>query len=162
VSADPYALRDADDFVRLDGACHELLLEFVAWLQQGPTALPLAEAGALTHAVDRYLREFLVDILETGPSDADPSLVRRYLGNWYIIHTLEPSTEEIDQIARALDLLYRFLPERGIIDGAAARRIRSQLRDRSYYHRRLEAFWELTPGTIAPWRAVDDYRQATH
>ncbi|MDF1523322.1 MAG: hypothetical protein P1P87_10945, partial [Trueperaceae bacterium] len=44
-------------------------------------------AGALAHAADRYLRDFVVDIRETGPADADPCLPRDYLANWYIIHT---------------------------------------------------------------------------
>ncbi len=162
MTTNPYTLQGADDFVRLDGVCHELLREFVGWLQQEPVSLPPAEAGALTHAADRYLREFVVDIMETGPTDADPSLVRSYLGNWYIIHTLEPSFREMDQIARALDLFYQFLPERGILDGEAALRVRAQLQDRAFYHGRLEAFWNLTPDTIAPWRAVDDYRRAAH
>lgn len=154
-----YTLQGTADLVRLDGACHGLLKQFVGWLQQAPQDLPAGEAGELTHAADRYLRDFLVDILETGPADADPTLVRRYLGNWYIIHTLEPSTQEMDRITRTLDLLYHFLAERGILDPAGAQRVRFQLRNRDYYHQRLETFWELTPDTIAPWRAVDDYRR---
>ncbi|MDF1553540.1 MAG: hypothetical protein P1P84_10785 [Deferrisomatales bacterium] len=161
-TADPYALHGADDFVRLDGACHELLREFVDWLQQEPVSLHPAEAGALAHAADRYLREFVVDIMETGPTDADPSLVRSYLGNWYIIHTLEPTAGEMDRIVHALDLFYRFLAQRGILDGQAASRVRAQLQDREFYHGRLQAFWDLTPDTIAPWRAVDDYRRTAH
>ena len=162
MTTDPYTLHGADDFVRLDGVCHELLREFVTWLQKEPVSLPPAEAGALTHCADRYLREFVVDIMETGPADADPSLVRSYLGNWYIVHTLEPTTQEMDRIIRALDLLYRFLPERGVLDGEAALRVRAQLQDPAFYHGRLEAFWNLTPDTIAPWLAVDDYRHAAH
>lgn len=156
---DTYTLHGTADLVRLDSACHGLLKQFVGWLQQAPHSLPASEAGELTHAADRYLRDFLVDILETGPADADPTLVRRYLANWYIIHTLEPTAREVDRILCALDLLYHFLAERGILDPAGAERVRSQLLDRDYYQRRLETFWELAPDTIAAWRAVDDYRR---
>jgi hypothetical protein len=74
------------DFVRLDPLCAELLRDFFRWLQtRGNGRLPAERAGALAHAADRYLRDFVVDVAEAGPADAEPSLPRRYLANWYIV-----------------------------------------------------------------------------
>lgn len=149
-----------DDFVRLDGLCAGLLGEFFGWLR-APEAenLPAERASLLAHAADRYLRDFVVDIAEAGPANASPSLPRRYLANWYIVHTMAPSHAEIDVILAALLLLYRYLEERGIVDAGSASEVEEGLADGEYFHRRLEGFWGLTPEGIDAWRREDDYRR---
>ncbi len=155
-----YALAGPDDFLRLDGCCADLLRDFFSWLQREEGgSLGLERASALAHAADRYLRDFVVDILETGPADGDPALPRQYLANWYIIHTLAPTHEEMEQIREALTRVYRFLAVRSLLaQGAAAAATRS-LADPVYFRARLEEFWNLTPDAIPAWRAVDDYRR---
>ncbi|WP_025323791.1 hypothetical protein [Deferrisoma camini] len=158
MNRDELLLRGADDFVRLDSLCSDLLQEFAAWLRDHQGRTPL-EAGGLAHQADRYLRDFVVDCKETGPADEDPTLVRQYLANWYIVHTLYPTHDEIDRIREALVLLYRFLMDRGVVGEAACRAAEAALADAGYFHARLEAFWNLTPEEIDPWRAQDDYRR---
>jgi len=158
MNRDELLLRGADDFVRLDTACAELLQEFAAWLRDEQGRAPL-EAGTLAHQADRYLRDFVVDCKETGPADEDPTLVRQYLANWYIVHTLYPTHEEIDRIREALVLLYRFLMDRGVVGEATCRAAEAALAEAAYFHDRLETFWALTPEGIDPWRAQDDYRR---
>lgn len=154
-----FTLRGPDDFVRLDRLCAGLSTEFFHWLQgDGGGALPPERATPLAHAADRYLRDFVVDCKETGPSDADPSLVRQYLGNWYVVCTLAPSHGEIDRIAEALRRLYAFLRERGLVSERTAGAVDAILGEPGFFHERLEAFWDLTPEKIGEWRAVDDYR----
>jgi hypothetical protein len=156
-----YSLRGLDDFLRLDQECARLLEEFARWLgTPAGGSLPAGRAGVLAQAADRYLRDFVVDIKETGPDDEDPSLVRQYLGNWYVIHTLSPNHEEIDRIALALRSLYAFLEERQIAAPGTARAVARILQAPDFFHRRLEDFWELTPETIPAWRAVDEYRRS--
>lgn len=155
-----FALAGPDDFLRLDGRCAELLRDFFAWLQgEEGGGLPLEAANDAAHAADRYLRDFVVDILETGPTDADPTLPRRYLANWYIVHTLEPTHGEMDRIRDALTRLYRFLSVRHLVSETAAAQVAASLTDAAYFRHRLESFWELTPESISAWRAVDDYRR---
>ena len=158
MTRDAYTLQGPDDFVRLDTLCHQLLREFVVWLREERNLEP-PQAGDMAHAADRYLRDFVVDIKETGPADADPTLVRQYLGNWYIIHTLEPTPEEIDRLAIALRLLQQYLSHRGILSPAAAAAASEHLQETRFYHQRLAEFWELGPDQIAGWRGVDDYRR---
>jgi len=155
-----FTLRGADDFVRLDQRCLELLREFFAWLQEpgGGRAEP-QHAARLAHAADRYLRDFVVDIMETGPADADPTLPSRYLANWYVIHTLEPTHAELDLIREALSRLYPFLTQREIVPAQTSEAVLGALADGEFFRARLEAFWELTPDAIAAWRAVHDYRR---
>lgn len=149
-----------DDFVRLDGVCAELLQSFCRWLPQPEAGgLDPERAGTLAHAADRYLRDFCVDLAEAGPANADPSLPRRYLANWYIVHTLHPSHAEIGTIREALELLSRYLAREGVIGEEAARAMAAALADEAYFHARLEAFWELGPEDIAAWRKIDDYRE---
>ena len=149
-----------DDFVRLDTECASLLRRFFEWMQTAEGGMSAPErASALAHAADRYLRDFVVDIKETGPADEDPALVRQYLGNWYIIHTLVPTHEEIDRIAEALRRLYAYLARSQIVSGATADWVAQVLDDPDFFHARLEAFWDLTPDTIPGWRQVDDYRK---
>ncbi len=154
-----YVLRGQDDFVRLDSECLQLLRGYYAWLQEpeGPCLSP-EEASPLAHAADRFLRDFVVDIKETGPGDEDPTLVRQYLSNWYIIHTLEPSHEEMACILEALGHLYAYLSRRGVVSPATAERVAAHLAQPGFYHKRLEDFWALTPDGIPGWRAADDYR----
>jgi hypothetical protein len=153
-------LDDPDDFVRLDGLCVELLREFYGWLQApGGEALSPAEASPLAHAADRFLRDFLVDFLERGPADADPAAARQYVGNWYVVHTLNPTHREIDVILRSLQLLSRYLAEEGIVTEEVSRSARDDLSGEAHFHKRLEDFWELTSEGIPVWRAVDDYRR---
>ncbi len=155
-----YTLDDLEAFARKDRACAELLQAFCRWLQQphGGKKEP-DHAGALAHAADRYLREFVVDCKELGPDHPDPALVRQYLGHWYIVHTLEPSHDEIDRAAEALTHLYRFLAGQEVVDGGTARAVAELLADTAYFHDRLERFWNLTPDEIPDWLAADDYRQ---
>ena len=156
-SRSEFLLRGPDDFVRLDNLCLELLQDFARWLRD-EAGEPPERAGALARAADRYLRDFVVDCKETGPADEDPTLVRQYLGNWYIIHTLYPSHEEIDQILDALRRLYAYLEVRGILPPRTRKAVHRMLLDGAFFHERLEAFWALTPEGIDAWRAVDDYR----
>jgi len=153
-----YLLRGPDDFLRLDTLCAELLQGFAAWLRGEGGGLAPREAGALAHAADRYLRDFVVDCKETGPADEDPSLVRQYLANWYIIHTLYPTHEEIDRILAALRRLYAYLAREGLVGEATRAAVERSLADPAFFHDRLEAFWDLTPEDIDAWRSVDDYR----
>jgi O-acetyl-ADP-ribose deacetylase (regulator of RNase III) len=155
-----FTLRGRDDFVRLDTLCASLLRRFFEWMQAREGGMsPPGRASVLVHAADRYLRDFVVDIKERGPADQDSTLVRQYLGNWYIIHTLTPSHEEIDRIAEALQRLYAYLAEAQIVSRATADSVAQALRSTDFFHARLEAFWNLTPDTIPVWRQVDDYRR---
>lgn len=145
--------------MRLDRACAELLKAFCAWLltPDGGSRQP-EEAGSLAHAADRYLRDFAVDIAETGPADAPAALPRRYLANWYIVHTLQPTHAEIDIIREALLRLQDYLAAQGLVGAEQAAAARESLADEAYFHRRLEEFWDLSPEGVLPWRSVDDYR----
>lgn len=153
-------LQGPDDFLRLDGVCVGLLRGLFAWLQAPEGgSYPPEEASRLAHAADRFVRDFVVDIMETGPADADAGLPSRYLANWYIIHTLAPTHEEVDLIRAALERWYRFASDRGILPRASADAVAAALADGSFFHERLESFWDLTPEGIPAWRAVHDYRR---
>lgn len=155
-----FTLRGPGDFVRLDTRCADLLTAFFRWLQgEAGGGLPPDRASALAHAADRYLRDFVVDIKQTGPTDADPTLPRQYVGNWYLIHTLEPTHAEIDRILDALTRLYAFLAAEGLATPETARAVAETLAHPPFFYQRLESFWDLEPDEIEPWRAVDDYRR---
>ena len=154
-----FRFRGADDFVRLDGLCVDLLSAFYGWVQRG--GVSAEEATPLAHAADRYLRDFLADILETGPTDASAATARQYLGNWYIVNTLDPTHGEVDLILRSFRLLYRFLADADLLGDEALREAEEALSDEAFFHQRLEDFWDLTPDGISAWRSVDDYRRSS-
>lgn len=157
---DDFLLRGPDDFVRLDGLCAQLLGDFFAWLQTADGGSFQSEAAsALGHAADRYVRDFVVDILESGPADPDPTLPRRYVGNWYIVNTLAPSHQEIDRILLALGRLYEYLRVQELISDSTAKDVARDLSEGAYFHRRLDDFWDLTPEGIGPWRSIDEVRR---
>jgi 8-oxo-dGTP pyrophosphatase MutT (NUDIX family) len=148
-----------EEFVARDRYAAALLRRFFGWMTApaGGGLDPLT-AGTFAHDADRYLRDFVVDLLEQPPERSGEAAVRSYLGNWYIIHTLEPSHVEIDRIAGALRLFHRWAAQSGILSEEAARKTEDVLRDPAFLHQRLDAFWELTPERIAAWRDVYDYR----
>lgn len=148
------------DFVEPDNRGYELLQKFFAWLQAPEGAgLEVQEASPLAHAADRYLRDFVVDILELPPEATDEETVRRYLANWYIVNTLTPTHEEVDLIARAISLLHRFAAIQGAIPSSRADAVVRLLEEPGFFHERLESFWALTPDDVVSWREVCDYRQ---
>lgn len=148
-----------DRFVALDHACQELLAIFFPWLSTpaGGGMTP-EEASPLAHAADRYLRDFLVDILERPLETSDAGTVRSYLSNWYIIHTLTPTVEEVCLIARALGALHRFGAIKGVFAAPIAREVEALTADPAGFVARLEAFWAMRPEEVEDWRAVEDYR----
>jgi len=154
-----YALQHLNDFMRLDAECAVLLKEFCSWLQtpEGGNSSPL-EAGKLAHAADRYLRNFVVDIKETGPSDDNPALARQYLSNWLILNALAPSAEELEAAAASVKALYKYLCGKNIISESSLSGIIEEIPDAAYLSERLSQFEELRPENAVLWRSVDDYR----
>jgi len=156
---DKYALQHMNDFMRLDAECAALLKEFCRWLQtpEGGNASPL-EAGKLAHAADCYLRNFVVDIKETGPSDGNPALARQYLSNWLILNALTPNAEELESASASVKALYKYLCGINIISESSLTEIIEEIPDAEYLSERLSQFEELTPESAVLWRSVDDYR----
>lgn len=147
-------------FVEKDARCVELLASFYEWLK-APEGRGLApeKASPLANDADRYLRDFLVDILERDAGGSTPATVTGYLGNWYIVNTLIPTHEEIDRIAGALAFLHEFAALKGVVGSGAADGVTSLLADPTHFHERLEEFWDLTPEAIPTWKSLDDPHQ---
>jgi hypothetical protein len=149
-----------ENFVEMDGRARGFLGLFYQWLRSeaGPS-LADQRASDLAHKADRYLRDFVVDILELPPEKTDAKTVRMYIGNWYIINTLGPSLEELDLIVESLRLFHQWAALRGIIEKETEAGVILALSETGYFHERLESFWSLKPEGITGWRAVDDYRK---
>jgi hypothetical protein len=147
------------EFIALDDSAKEMLGAYYEWLKDDQQLSP-EEASAFAHAADRYLRDFVVDIMAQHPSQTSPALVKAYLGNWYIIHTLTPTLEEIELIAKALALLHIHAAHTGVIAKEHADTTSALLKDPSFFKTRLEDFWDLTPEGIDNWREINDYRKA--
>lgn len=153
-------LKTFSDFFAMDTEAMNLAGDFFTWMKSPEGAgLGQEEASPLAHDADRYLRDFLVDIMEKRPDASDAATVSSYLGNWYVVNTLEPSHEEIDRIVRALKLLHRFLAEKGTISTTAGMAVLAALKDPAFFHARLEEFWALKPDGIAAWREIGEYRK---
>ena len=147
----------------MDTACMELLAEFFEWLKSpSGAALTPEEASPLAHEADRYLRDFMTEILEFTPSDSTDAVAESYLANWYVINTLMPEPAEISKIARALILLHRYMADKGTITLPMACRVEKLFEDTAFFISRLEEFWNLAPQEITAWRTCADYRRFLH
>ncbi|PLX41173.1 MAG: hypothetical protein C0608_06830 [Deltaproteobacteria bacterium] len=146
-------------FTQMDADASALLVEYYEWLQdkEGKGLTPEA-ASPLAHAADRYLRDFLVDIMETPAKASSASHIRCYIGNWYPINTLEPSHDDIDLIATSLLFLHQWGEGAGKIEAATLGEVANLLESTQYFHQRLEKFWALTPEEVTEWRRENDYR----
>ncbi len=154
--------RDCDvlfgEFLEMDNRAVKLLGEFYAWLQNDEGLTPQA-ASPLAHEADRYLRDFMVEILELLPEDADGATMRAYISNWFIINTPTVSHEELDRVAGALGLLYKFMGTTGVIGAEVAGETTKVLASPKFCHERLERFWTMGADEIPGWRDEHDYRK---
>jgi hypothetical protein len=146
------------EFIAPDRNAQKMLGEFFNWLKDDKGLTP-QDASELAHAADRYLRDFVVDIMAIQPEETSAKLVRMYLGNWYIVNTLTPTLKEIELIARALELLHAHAAITGKITAECATEASATAKDPTPFKERLEQFWDLTPEGIDSWREVDDYRK---
>lgn len=145
-----FEVRNLEDEIRVDGLCRRLLQEFHRELLQN-RGLPSAEAGALAHGADYFLREFVIPDRRENIFSLPPGRVRQFAGNWYIVRNLEPNMAELTGILRGVAAFYDFCRQAGMVTDDLVAAVRAECAELDFYHRRIEAFWAIEGDGYRTW-----------
>jgi len=150
VSSD-FAIATLEDELRVDALCRELLLTF--YHDRIGAGMDEHEATLLASSADYFIRDYLIgarqlNILETADGD-----VRRFAGNWYIVNTLEPDSDELDVHLKGICEFFRFLAAQQAITAAAFQAIASDCQQSAFYRQRIDSFWDIQGDGYLTWEA---------
>ncbi len=102
-----FDIDDLQDEIRVDELCGRLLRFFYLDLMERE-AMSSAEAGALAHGADYFLREFIIPDRRENIFELRPGRVRQFAGTWYIIRNMEPNMAELTGILNGVEAFYRY------------------------------------------------------
>jgi len=140
------------DEIRADRLCQQLLRRFAADLATG-AGLPPAEAGALAHGADYFLREFMIDDRRENPFRLRAGRVRQFADTWYIIRNLEPNLAELTDLLEGVMAAYHYFGEQGLVSTDLAQQVRGECEDLEFYRERIESFWAIEEGGYPAWES---------
>lgn len=144
-----FVITSVDDEIRSDNLCRKLLSRFYfSLLEQG---VDPREATLLASGADHFVRDFVVGFMHRSLFDEQPGIVRRFGGNWYIVHTVEPSIDELAIHLAGVRAFFRFLLERDLLDGLFFEEIDRECSDLSFYEERIKAFWAIEGDGYLAW-----------
>ena len=146
-----FDIRDLQDEIRADELCGRLLRYF--YLELVEEGLPPAEAGALAHGADYFLREFIIPDRQENIFAIAPHRVRQFAATWYIIRTVEPNLAELTRILEGVAAFYRYCGKHGRFPAERLAGIEEQCRDLAYYEGRIAAFWAIEGDGYFAWEA---------
>lgn len=146
-----YSIADSSDIIRVDALCRELLEYYRADLDRRATD-SLADRADLYRGAAYFLRDFLIDALQTNIFQAESRHVKAFAGHWYIISNLEPNAAELARILPGVADFYRFAANRRLLGAPTADRIATACREDDYYRQRITAFHDLHGSDYTDWR----------
>lgn len=147
---DDFDFETLDDELRVDDLCRNLLRQFYTYLQQQLGLTP-AKASELAYSADYYVRDYLLDFLRSNILRPEPSQLRRFAGNWYIVKNLEPEYSVLERHLMAVGAFYGFLAASGMITQEDLLSVESELSDRDYYRARIESFLKIKGEGLEAW-----------
>lgn len=157
INKDDFAIVTVEDEIRADGLCKVLLKQFYDSLLAGGVAPQ--EATLVANGADYYVRDFLVGYKHRSLFDERPGIVRQFGGNWYIVNTIEPSTEELAGHLRGACSFYRFLHGKGLIGGDFLAAMEQECSDATFYEGRIRSFWEIEGDGYLAWERACSLKQ---
>ena len=148
VSSD-FEIATLEDELRVDALCRELLLAFYS--ERLEAGMDEHEATLLANSADYFIRDFLIGARQVNILDPGAGAVRKFAGNWYIVNTLEPESDELDVHLNGICAFYRFLADHQAISAAAFKPIERDCQDSAYYRQRIDSFWDINGDGYFAW-----------
>jgi len=145
-----YEIHNLQDEIRVDQLCQRLLQCFRRDLEK-EDALPPAQAGALAHGADYFLREFVIPDRCENIFHLRPGRVRQFAGNWYIVRNLEPNMAELETILQGTATFYAYCSRVGKVSGELAEAVRQECSQLDFYRQRIEEFWAIEGDGYLSW-----------
>lgn len=141
-----------DDELRVDALCRDLLMEF--YRERLQNGLDENEATQLANSADYFIRDYVIGFRQFNILSESTGLVRTFAGNWYIVNTIEPKSDEIAAHLRGIREFYHFLHRKGMIEGSFLATIDRECTDLDYYWQRIESFWDIKGDGYYDWEAA--------
>jgi hypothetical protein len=113
--------------------------------------LPAAQAGALAHGADYFLREFIIPDRRENIFALRPGRVRQFAGNWYIVRNLEPNMRELANILKGIEAFYDWCFRVGKVSVELVETVRQECSQLDYYRQRIEDFWAIEGDGYLAW-----------
>lgn len=145
-----FEIRNLQDEIRVDDLCRQLLQDFRDDLMRHET-LPAAQAGALAHGADYFLREFIIPDRRENVFALKPGRVRQFAGNWYIVRNLEPNMGELSGLLQGIEAFYAWCCKSGKVDAELAATVRQECASLDYYRLRIDEFWAIEGDGYSAW-----------
>lgn len=148
---DDFEFSTLDEEMRVDERCQSLLKHFYQDLQlRGRTP---QQASDLAYSVDFYLRDYLIDACRQNVVRPQTGVIRRFAGNWYITHTLDPEPALLERSLEGIREFYRFLHRRHFISGDELAWLEQEAGLGEYYKQRIETFLDIYGDGFIAWDA---------
>lgn len=138
-----------EDELKVDGLCRELLISF--YNDRLESGLSEHEATLLANSADFYLRDYLIGARQLNLLESDSGVVRKFAGNWYIVTTMEPVIEEIEEHLNGIREFYRFLCRKNTVEASFCTLIEQDCADLQFYKERIDSFWEIKADGYYQW-----------
>ena len=135
---DDFDFTTMEEELRVDERCQTLLKHFYQELQLHGR-LP-QQASDLAYCVDFYLRDYVIDFCRQNVVRPQSGIVRRFAGNWYITHTLDPELQLLERSLEGIREFYRFLHRRHFISAEELAWIEDETNQIEFYGSRIENF----------------------
>lgn len=146
-----FEITNLEDELRVDELCRELLLAF--YHERIAAGLDENDATRLANSADFFVRDYLIGARQLNLLEIDNGDVRRFAGNWYIVNTLEPSSEELAVHLDGICAFYRFLAAHGAVTTTALAAIEQDCAARDFYAQRIDDFWNISGDGYYAWEA---------
>jgi len=138
-----------EDEIRVDGLCKGLIMNF--YEAQLDAGLDAAEATRLANGADYFIRDFVIGVKQLNIFTEYPALVRQFAGNWYIVNTIDPSIELLEDHLHGVAAFYRYLEGEGMVSALFLERIVAECAALSYYEQRIASFWDIEGDGYFAW-----------
>jgi len=83
--------------------------------------------------------------------EVDGDTIRRFLGNWYIRKSWNPSIGQIKSCLRALSDFFTFLYKKGFMDKEELNEIKKVCKDTAWFEMRLKTYFESDEDEFYEW-----------
>jgi hypothetical protein len=145
-----FEIHNLQDEIRADQLCQRFLQFFRRDLEKKDN-LPPAQAGALAHGADYFLREFVIPDRRENIFGLRPGRVRQFAGNWYIVRNLEPNMAELKNILQGIAAFYAWCCKVGKVSAELAETVRQECSLLDFYRRRIDDFWAIEGDGYSAW-----------
>ncbi len=148
---DDFDFTTMDEELRVDERCQTLLKHFYQDLQLH--GLLPQQASDLAYCVDFYLRDYVIDFCRQNVVRPQPGVVRRFAGNWYITHTLDPEAALLERSLEGIREFYGFLHKRHFISAEELAWLEDEVCQTEFYRQRIETFLAIYGDGYVTWEA---------